>query len=97
MLKLVGIFVMQGVSHICMAFTHRDYHRKGIAAAIFQKLIHDVRLENPKINRLTLNSSPFGKSFYHHVGFIDTDIEQTADGIRFTPMSYALQVESAIK
>jgi GNAT superfamily N-acetyltransferase len=88
--KLVGIFIMRGTSHICMVFTHREYHRKGIATAIFQRLIHDVKAENPEISRLTLNSSPYGKPFYHHVGFVDTDVERIIDGIRFTPMSYDL-------
>lgn len=89
--KLVGIFVMRGISHICLVFTHHAYHRQGIATAIFQKLLADVREENPELKQLTLNSSPYGKPFYHHVGFRDADAEKTIDGIRFTPMLYVLK------
>ncbi len=88
--KLAGIFVMRGTSHICLVFTHRDYHRKGIATAIFHRLLQDVRQENPELSNLTLNSSPYGKAFYHHVGFRDADAEQTMNGIRYTPMIYDL-------
>lgn len=88
--KLVGIFVMRGVAHICLAFTHRDYHRKGIATAIFKILLKDVRQENPELVRLTLNSSPYALPFYRHVGFAATDNERKVDGIRFTSMEYML-------
>lgn len=88
--KLVGIFIMREASHICLAFTHRDYHRRGIATAIFNQLLKDVRIENPEVKKITLNSSPYGRPFFHRVGFVDTDTEKTIDGIRFTPMEYKL-------
>lgn len=87
---LAGIFGMRGKSHICLAFTRYDYHRKGVATAIFQKLLADVRHENPELRQITLNSSPYGKPFYHHVGFRDADVEKTINGIRFTAMVYDL-------
>lgn len=88
--KLVGIFGMRGKSHICLVFTHHEYHRQGIASAIFHELLDDVRLENPDVRRITLNSSPYGKPFYLHTGFRPTDEEKTINGIRFTPMEYFL-------
>ncbi len=88
--KLVGIFGMRGKSHICLVFTHHDYHRKGVASAIFRKLLSDVRQENPDLTRITLNSSPYGMPFYLHTGFRPTDEEKTIHGIRFTPMEYIL-------
>jgi predicted GNAT family N-acyltransferase len=33
-----------------------------------------------------LNSSPYARSFYKKIGFIDTDTEQVKNGIRYTPM-----------
>lgn len=88
--KLVGFFGMHGKSHICLVFTDKDYHRRGIATAIFNRLINDVKAENPEVKRITLNGSPYGKPFYHHVGFVDTDVEKTVDGIRFTAMEYRI-------
>lgn len=88
--KIIGIFAMRGPSHICLVFTHYAYHRKGIASAIFHQLLSDVRNENPALTHLTLNSSPYGKPFYLHVGFRPTDVEKTMNGIRYTPMEYIL-------
>lgn len=88
--KIVGIFVMRGVSHICMVFTHRDYHRNGIGTNIFKQLLKDVKIHNPQVKELTLNSSPYGKPFYYHIGFMKVATEKTIDGIRFTPMVFKL-------
>lgn len=85
--KLVGLFVMRGPAHICLAFTHGSYHRRGIATAIFHRLLEDLHRENPEVRRLSLNSSPCGRPFYRHLGFADTEKERTMDGIRFTPMA----------
>ena len=88
--RIVGLMAMRGESHIVLVFTHRDYHRQGIASAILQTLLSDVRRENPDLRRLTLNSSPYGLPFYLHAGFKPADVEKTINGIRFTAMTYDL-------
>jgi len=88
--KLIGLFAMRGVSHICLVFTHHAYHRQGVASAIFRQLVADIRQDNPDLKRLTLNSSPYGKPFYLHTGFYPTDEEKTINGIRFTAMAFDL-------
>lgn len=85
---LAGLYGMRGKSHICLVFTHHAYHRKGIATALFHRVITDVRKENPDVKRITLNSSPYGLAFYLRTGLYPTDTEKTVDGIRFTPMAY---------
>ena len=88
--RLIGLMAMRGQSHIVLVFTHRDYHRQGVASAILQALLADVRCENPPLSRLTLNSSPYGLPFYLHAGFQPADEEKTINGIRFTAMTYEL-------
>ena len=88
--RIVGLMGMRGESHIVLVFTHRDYHRQGVASAILRALLSDVRRENPSVRRLTLNSSPYGLPFYLHAGFQPAGPEQTIHGIRFTPMTYDL-------
>lgn len=88
--RIVGLMAMRGESHIVLVFTHRDYHRRGVASAILQALLNDVRRENPDLRRLTLNSSPYGLPFYLHAGFKPADVEKTINGIRFTAMTYDL-------
>ena len=36
----------------------------------------------------TIHSSPYAVEIYRHLGFVPMDTEQTADGIRYTPMRF---------
>lgn len=87
--NIIGIIGMRAnKTHINLVFTKREYHRQGIATAIFNYLLEDLLREIPDLNEITLNSSPYGKPFYLHIGFEPTAEEQTLNGIRFTPMRY---------
>ena len=77
-------------THINLVFTKKEYHRKGIARVIFQYLVNDILTENPALDSLTLNSSPYGLPFYQALGFIPLSEEQEMNGIRFTPMKYII-------
>ena len=88
---LIGLNGMRGESHICLVFTHHAYHRKGIATALFHRVLADISKENPGLKKITLNSSPYGLPFYLHMGLYPTEQEKTIDGIRFTPMAYDLR------
>lgn len=87
----VCVIAMRNDSHICLVFTDSDHHRQGLATAVMDRLISDVRTENPGLKSITLNSSPYGKPFYLRYGFAATDNEQEQNGIRYTPMQYALR------
>ena len=89
MVALMGM--RSSKTHINLVFTRKEYHRKGIARAIFRYLVEDVRKENPTLEALTLNSSPYGLPFYLAVGFEPLGGEQENNGIRFTPMRYVMK------
>ena len=90
--KIVGIVGMRASkTHINLAFTKKEYHHQGIATALFNYLLEDILKENPLLKEITLNSSPYGKGFYLHIGFIPLSEEQEIDGIRFTPMKYVVR------
>lgn len=88
--NMVGIIGMRNKSHINLVFTKSEYHRKGIATSIFKYLLSEVKKNSPQVKEITLNSSPYGRSFYLHLGFVPLSEEQEIDGIRFTPMKYEL-------
>lgn len=90
--KIVALMGMRSSkTHINLVFTKREYHRRGIARAIFQHLLNDVLAENPAPEALTLNSSPYGLPFYLKIGFIPLSEEQEVNGIRFTPMEFRIK------
>ena len=89
--KMVAIMGLRSnKTHINLVFTRKEYHRRGIATALFRHLLEDLRGENPGLEFLTLNSSPYGLPFYLHLGFVPQSKEQTINGIRFTPMKYTI-------
>ena len=90
--KIVGIIGMRADrTHINLVFTKKEYHRQGIATAIFHYLLNDLQKDKPNLKEITLNSSPYGKPFYLRIGFIPQSKEQEIDGIRFTPMKYQIR------
>ena len=90
--KMVALIGMRSSkTHINLVFTKKEYHRKGIATSIFKYLLTDLLNENPTLNEITLNSSPFGLPFYISLGFIPLSAEQEINGIRFTPMKYIIK------
>lgn len=90
--KMIGMIGMRSnKTHINLVFTKQEYHRRGVATAIFRYLLEDVRRENPALQEITLNSSPYGKGFYLRLGFTPLSEELEKDGIRYTPMKYAIQ------
>ena len=88
--KIIGIIGKRNSSHINLVFTKREYHRQGVATSIFNYLLNDLKANYPEIKEITLNSSPYGKEFYLHLGFVPLSEEQEIDGIRFTPMKYVI-------
>ena len=90
--RLVALMGMRSSkTHINLVFTKKEYHRRGIARAIFAYLLKDILQENPDLKEITLHSSPYGLPFYLAVGFIPLSGEQQINGVRFTPMKYSIK------
>ena len=90
--KMVALIGMRkNKTHINLVFTKKEYHRKGIATAIFNYLLSDLLNDNPSLQEITLNSSPYGLPFYISLGFVPLSGEQEINGIRFTPMKYIIR------
>ena len=82
---IVGVIGVRNETHISLLFVDSEYHRKGIARRLVKKTFERTYERYGK-REMTVNSSPYAVGFYHKMGFVDTDIEQTTDGIRYTPM-----------
>lgn len=82
--KLVGtIATRDNGNHIALFFVDGAYHNQGIGRKLFE-----VVVQKATSDRITVNSSPYAKDIYHHLGFKDTAEEQIVTGIRFIPMTY---------
>ena len=79
--QLLGVIATKDISHIALFFVDGKYQKQGIG----KKLYNKVELLNNK-GYFTVNSSPYAHEIYKHLGFIDTDVEQCINGLRFYPM-----------
>ena len=79
--KLLGVIATKDLTHISLFFVDGKYHKQGIGRKLYEKV---KSLNNEGF--FTVNSSPFAHEIYKHIGFIDTDKEQTYNGLRFYPM-----------
>ncbi|HJC79583.1 MAG TPA: GNAT family N-acetyltransferase [Candidatus Mediterraneibacter excrementipullorum] len=69
--------------HICCFFVKAQYHRQGIGRKLWEYV-----LSSSKNNTFTVHSSPYAVPVYRKLGFVDTNTEQSADGMRYTPMKF---------
>ena len=85
--KIIGMIGMrESRTHINLVFTKKEYHRQGVATAIFKFLLSD----NHGLSEITLNSSPYALPFYLKLGFVPQSEELEQDGIRYTPMKFTI-------
>lgn len=82
--KIIGVIsIRKNKTHINLLFVKKEYHRRGVATALFRFLLESLLRENPELEEITVNSSPYGKGFYLNAGFAEAGSEQLANGIRY--------------
>jgi len=86
--KIIGVMAISIRNHISLVFVDKEHHRKGIATSLFNEILKKVVDE--KVNKITLNSSPYAVPFYFKIGFIATDTQQVKNGIKYIPMEFRL-------
>lgn len=82
-----GVIAMRSPCHISLLFVDKEHHRKGIAKSLYNTVL-DFYKANSLYSEMTVNSSPYAAEAYHRLGFVDTDVEQTVNGLRFIPMKH---------
>ena len=86
---LAGVIATRAPMHISLLFVDRQYHRRGLARALLQAALEDAATRTAP-RAITVNSSPYAVEIYRHMGFVPTEMEQTRNGLRFTPMQCIL-------
>jgi ribosomal protein S18 acetylase RimI-like enzyme len=78
--KIVGLIAGRA-ERITLLFVDGIYQRRGIAQQLFDTLV--AHFDSTEI---TVNSSIYAIEAYRRLGFIEIDIEQMKDGLRYVPM-----------
>lgn len=79
--KLRGVIATKNKNHIALFFVDGAYHKKGIGKKLFAEI-----LKYNEDKQFTVNSSPYAKEIYEHLGFKCTNDMQIVNGLKFYPM-----------
>ncbi len=88
--RMIGMISLRNETHISLLFVDGKYHKMGIGTRLIEYISEYVLNEEGHRN-ITVNAAPYATGFYHRIGFVDTDSEQTSDGIRYTPMERSIK------
>jgi len=78
--KIVGMIAGKS-NHISLMFVDAQHHRKGIGRQLFTTYLTHF---DPA--QVTVNSSIYAIEAYRRLGFVETDVEQIKNGLRYVPM-----------
>ncbi len=87
--RMIGMLSLRGETHISLLFVDEKYHRMGIGRGLIEYVSQYVLTEEG-YDSITVNAAPYATGFYHRMGFVDTNVEQACDGIRYTPMKRSI-------
>lgn len=79
--NIIGMMATKNSNHIALFFVDGKYHKMGIGRKLYQ---YAVKHNNTEY--FTVNSSPYAHEVYKHLGFVDTDVRQSVNGLIFYPM-----------
>lgn len=82
--ELAGMLALRECEHISLFFVRGDFHRQGIGRMLYAGAKNYALAAGTEI--ITVNASEYGLPFYRAMGFCETDMQLTVDGIIYTPM-----------
>ncbi|RJP35378.1 MAG: GNAT family N-acetyltransferase [Actinobacteria bacterium] len=86
--ELVGVIDVRDGSHIRLFFVRKDHHGKGVGRNLFDLSLERCRRDDPALEEITVNSSPYAIHIYENLGFTVAGPERTRNGMRHIPMAY---------
>ena len=86
-IRIIGVIAIKPPLHISLLFVDKQYHRRGIARNLLYTILRDETVVRGN-ECVTVRSSPYAVDIYRRLGFVPTDMEQTLNGLRFTPMVF---------
>lgn len=88
--QIVGMVEVRNFDHISLFFVHKTCMGLGIGRQLFEFVRQRCRDNNPDLEAITVNSSPFAVPIYENMGFFKESEEREMNGILFTPMRFAM-------
>jgi len=94
--KIVGAIEVRNWQHISLLFVDGPLQRQGVARELFCRALETCMGHTQGLRQITVNSSPNAVGAYERLGFQSLGPEQTVNGIRFVPMSIAINEDGSV-
>ena len=88
---IVGTIEVRGHAHVSLLFVDPRRQREGIGRSLLAEALRLCRAQPACPAETTVNSSPNAVEAYRRLGFRPTADLQVKNGIKFVPMSLALE------
>lgn len=82
--EIIAVCAIRNGAHLYNLFTRADYHRQGVAKALWQYVIAELLQHG--ISKVTVNTSNYAVPAYEKLGFVRVGERQVFEGIPFNPM-----------
>jgi GNAT superfamily N-acetyltransferase len=89
---LAGIIEIRDNNHISLLFTSKAYQGRGIARTLLHEAMKACLQNNPDLTAFYVHASPFSVPIYRKLGFVETNIMQENNGIRYIPMEMRVKL-----
>jgi GNAT superfamily N-acetyltransferase len=83
---IIGMIDVRDNNHICLFFVDKKFQKEGVGRKLLEQALSKCISQAPEIRSIDINSSTFAVNAYERLGFVQTQEEQLANGIRFVPM-----------
>jgi GNAT superfamily N-acetyltransferase len=95
--KLIGVLAMRDNCHVSLFFVDKEFQCKGIGRKLFNEALRICMAEDPGLNDVTVNSSPYAVNVYRKIGFEEEGEEIVRNGISYIPMKMILKNDNCNK
>lgn len=88
---ITGACMFKSPDHLSAFFVKNKFQGKGIGRMMFAYALRSIKRDNPELEIINVNASPFAFGVYKRLGFVQTDGKQQKDGIIYYPMEYSVR------
>jgi ribosomal protein S18 acetylase RimI-like enzyme len=85
---LAGVAAVREPAHLYYLFVAREFHRQGIARALWRRVCADYLSGPETVGRMTVNASDFAVEAYRRLGFMRCAPPAERNGVRYNPMEF---------
>jgi GNAT superfamily N-acetyltransferase len=83
---IAGMIEVRYDGHVALFFVEGQHQGSGVGGELLRRALEICLIRNPKLSKVTVNSSPNAVGIYERLGFRQAGAERAENRMRFVPM-----------